>query len=259
MRSEPVSAIRLDCAPNFRDLGGLPAADGRCIAYGKVFRSDAIIAPTREDEASLLGHGIRLVCDLCSHAERSAAPNKWWQASGAEFMELDITADIRGTAHWQAMQNDPGEAGAIALMRLTYRALPEASANHLRGLFARIAEGHLPLIIHCAAGKDRTGVAVAPLLSALDVPRAVIYRDYLESGVRQSPEIVEHTRAIMRAGLGHDIHPAALRALCGVRAEYLDEAFAAMVEAHGSTARFLAEATGLDAAMHETLRAQLLV
>jgi protein-tyrosine phosphatase len=259
MCSEPASATRLACAPNFRDLGGLPAADGRRIAYGKIFRSDAIIAPTRTDEASLLGYGIRLVCDLRSHAERTAAPNAWWQASGVELMELDITADIRGTAHWQAMQEDPGESGAITLMRLAYRALPEASANHMRNLFARIAEGHLPLIIHCAAGKDRTGVAVALLLSALDVPRTVIYRDYLESGLRQRPEIVEHTHAIMRASLGRDVDPASLNALCGVRTEYLDEAFAFMAESHGSAARFLAEATGLDAAMRETLRAQLLI
>ncbi len=251
--------MRLACAPNFRDLGGIPAANGRRIAHGKVFRSDAIIAPVGEDEAVLLGHGIRLVCDLRSLAECSAAPNVWWQASGAELMHLDVAADIRGTAHWQAMQNDPGESGAAALMRLTYRAMPEAAANHLRRLFARIAEGHLPLIIHCAAGKDRTGVVVALLLSALDVPREAIYHDYLESGFRQSPQIVEHTRSIMSASLGRELEQAALQALCGVRAEYLDEAFAAITEKCSSTARFLAEVAGVDAAMQEALRDRLIV
>jgi protein-tyrosine phosphatase len=259
MHSESASAPRLASVPNFRDLGGLPAADGRHIAYGKLFRSEAILSLAQEDEAILLAQSIRLVCDLRSRSERAAAPNTWWKSSGAELMELDITADIRGTAHWEAMRNDPGEAGAIALMRLTYRALPWAATTHLQRVFGRIAEGHLPLILHCTAGKDRTGVVAALLLSALGVPRTVIYEDYLESGRQQNPAIVAQTRDIMRAGLGHDVEPAALHALCGVRAEYLDEAFASMEETYGSAGGFLAAAAGLDVALRETLHAQILV
>ena len=249
---------RLAAAPNFRDLGGMKAAHGARIAHGKLFRSEAIVAPRAEDEAVLASYGIRVVCDLRGEPERASAPNDWWRARGAAVLAMDITADIRGTAHWEAMRNDPGEAGAVALMRLTYRALPEAAATHLRRVFACIENGELPLIIHCTAGKDRTGVVVALLLSALGVPREEIYADYLASGLYQSPLVIERTREIMRAGLGRDVKSAALRAICGVRQDYLDASFAVIEEAHGSVETYLTEFAGLDEPRRERVRARLL-
>lgn len=252
------SEYLLMCAPNFRDIGGLQAAGGR-VACGLVFRSEAVLTPSAEDAQYLDGHGVRLVVDLRGAHERAAAPNHWWRARGAELLEMDISADIRGDAHWQAMRNDPGEAGAMALMRLTYRALPQAAALHLEELFRRTAEGCLPLAVHCTAGKDRTGVVIALLLTALGVPRDEIYADYLKSGARQNPRVVEATRGIMERGLQGKLDEAALQAICGVRTEYLDESFAAIEEEYGSTTRYLREAAGLTEELGAALRRRLLL
>jgi protein-tyrosine phosphatase len=176
--------MALTCAPNFRDLGGLPARDGRRIAPGRLFRSEALPAPGAVDAAVLDRHGMRLVCDLRSARERGEAPNAFWVDRGVELIELDIAADIRGTAHWDAMVVDPGEAGAVELMRLTYRALPDAAAPHLRRLFDRIDAGDTPLMVHCTAGKDRTGVVVALALEAGGVSRQAIVDDYLATAER---------------------------------------------------------------------------
>jgi protein-tyrosine phosphatase len=256
MLSDTVAMI--GCAPNFRDIGGLRTADGSRVASGRVFRSEAVVAPAEADAARLADYGIRLVCDLRSEQERTSAPNDWWRTQGAELMELDITADIRGTAHLDAMIADPGEAGALALMRLTYRALPEAAAGHLARLFRRIADDHLPLVVHCTAGKDRTGVVVAMLLSALGVPREAIYADYLESNARANQEVVAATRAIMVARLGHPVEEAAIQALCGVRRDYLDECFSVIDADYGGVGRYLAEAAGLDSALAAHVRRRLL-
>lgn len=249
---------RLAAAPNFRDIGGLPAASGRRVAYGRVFRSEAVLSPGPDDLAVLEAHGVRLVCDLRTAPERAGAPNAFWRARGVELLELDIVADIRGRAHLDAMQADPGEGGAIELMRLTYRALPAAAAEHLRQLFRRIDEGHLPLLVHCTAGKDRTGVVIAMLLAALGAPREAIYADYLESGKRPNPAVSQATRELMSRLLGGPVEEAALQALAGVRPEYLDESFAAVEAAYGSVDGYLLQAAGLDEALRGRVRERLL-
>jgi protein-tyrosine phosphatase len=253
-----MSEYSLLCAPNFRDIGGLRAGGGRRVARGLVFRSEAVLAPSAEDAQYLDGHGVRLVADLRGVREREAAPNHWWRGRGVALLEMDISADIRGTAHWQAMRDDPGEAGAVALMRLTYRALPRATASHMEILFGRIAQGDLPVAVHCTAGKDRTGVVIALLLTALGVPRDEIYADYLKSGACLNPRVVEATRGIMEHGLGGQVDEAALHAVCGVRAEYLDASFAAIEEDYGSAARYLSEAAGLTEALSAALHRRLL-
>jgi protein-tyrosine phosphatase len=256
MLSDTVAMI--GCAPNFRDIGGLRSADGSQVANGRVFRSEAVLAPAEADAARLAAHGIRLVCDLRSEHERACAPNDWWRTQSAELMEFDITADIRGSAHLEAMIADPGEAGALELMRLTYRALPEAAAAHLARLFRRIADDHLPLVVHCTAGKDRTGVVVALLLSALGVPREAIYADYLESNARANQAVVAATRAIMVARLGRPVDEAVIQALCGVRPEYLDQCFAVIDSDYGGIDRYLTHAAGLDLALAGQVRRRLL-
>jgi len=258
MLSEPRQIV-IDCAPNFRDIGGLPAADGLHVAHGRVFRSEAVLEPQALDAGRLSSHGVRLVCDLRGKGELISAPNAFWQGQGAELLELDIAADIRGNAHWEAMQADPGERGAIQLMRLTYRALPAAAAGHLAKIFTRVAGRHLPLVIHCTAGKDRTGVVIALLLAALGTPRAEILTDYLASGTRLNPQVIAATRAIMDHGLGRPVDEAALQALCGVREEYLNESFTAIEADHGSVGVYLRDAAGLDDAMTRKLRGNLLV
>ena len=87
----------LVCAPNFRDLGGAPAADGRQVAFGLVFRSEAVLAPTDADASILRAHRMRLVCDLRGDHERSLAPNAWWRAQDAALLELDTTAGMQSS------------------------------------------------------------------------------------------------------------------------------------------------------------------
>jgi len=73
-----------------------------------------------------------------------------------------------------------------------YRVLPAWMTPRLRGIVSRIAQGDVPVLVHCAAGKDRTGIAVALLLAVLDVPRETIVEDYL---LTNTCDILEFTLA----------------------------------------------------------------
>jgi len=239
------SAWDIACAPNFRDMGGWSVADGGHVRHGQLFRSEAICMPGVEDARRLEALGIRLVCDLRSGRERETAVSHWARA-GAEVLEMDIVADIRATADpLAAMRDDPTPAAVERLMIATNRALPAACAEHLDRLFGRLADGDHPVVIHCTAGKDRTGFFSAMILHALGVAEDDIMADYLASGERRNPAVVAATRAIMEEGLGIAVDEAVLEALAGVRPDYLAASLGAAREAHDSIDAYLADAAGL--------------
>jgi len=236
----------LTCAPNFRDLGGQPAAEGRRVLHGRLYRSEAIPTLAPQEAERLATLGIRTVCDLRSEAERTHAAGHW-PSSSATVLPMDVVADFRADADpLAAMRENPGEAGAVALMIDTYEALPAACAPHLALLFDRLAQGETPLLVHCTAGKDRTGFVVAMLLHALGVPEDAIMADYLRSGDCPNPAVVAATRRIMKAALGKEVQESALIALAGVRPSYLAASHARISRDHGSVAHYLREAAGLN-------------
>lgn len=239
--------MRIACAPNLRDLGGKSSRIGGQVRTGQLYRAEAICTPGANDAATLAALGIRLVCDLRSERERDRAASHWL-TTDIELLTMDIAADFRaGVDPFAAMRDDPGEAGAIRLMIATYESLPEACALHLATLFDRLADGAHPMLIHCTAGKDRTGFFAAMILSALGVAEDEIVADYLLSGERQSREVLDATRAIMEAGLRRRVDDAALQALGGVRPEYLAASLAVIHRDFGSVDRYLECAAGLDA------------
>ena len=113
-------------------------------------------------------------------------------------------------------------------MHRAYRAMPDALAAVFGVLFDRIARRDLPLLVHCAAGKDRTGFVCAVLLTALGVPERAGVEDYMRSRERVSPERV---RLVLQAR-GLEDPEAAIEAFT-VREEYLADAVAVLVERWG--------------------------
>ena len=155
---------------NFRDVGGLPTEGGSLVRFGMIFRSEgpASFEPVHRSELAALG--IRLVCDLRAETERHRVPNDW--ADTSRILNLDINADLRANPN-ELLTTLGGDRSVEALKRANltnYAAMPAALRPWLRGLIEAIADGETPVLIHCTAGKDRTGVLVALLLMALRVP-----------------------------------------------------------------------------------------
>lgn len=234
---------RLSIAPNFRDIGGLTTQTGNMTRLGLVFRSEALLEPTESDAEALNSLGIRFVCDLRSDIERSDAPNRWWQERGATLLNLDILGAI--PAHdipWRSLRADPRVSGAIAAMQSIYTSMVAAAAPHLGTILRRIADGELPMLLHCTAGKDRTGFISAVLLHILGVPGETVMIDYLKSAGRKTLRTVEATRQMLLVQAGVTLGDDTMELLMGVDRRYLEASFAVIGERHGSVEAYVAAA-----------------
>jgi protein-tyrosine phosphatase len=249
-------------ARNFRAVLPYPAADGRHLRAGMLYRSGELSRLSDADLGVIAGLGIKLVCDLRTSRERSEFASRWPDGTGHRLLDLPDREDSGAGPEKIFLQiaSETGEAGALKAMDRLYRSKPAAYANSLRVLFAEIlAGGALPLLIHCHAGKDRTGFVTAMLLSAVGISRADIIDDYVTT-VRFFP-VEEEARAVAgwaRRSFGHEINPDSARPLADAKRDYIEAAFAEIDERWGGTAAYLRKA-GLDDAARDRLRGMLLV
>lgn len=156
---------------NFRDLGGLPARDGRVTRFGALFRSDTLQALMADDAAHLVdGLGIEVIIDL--RLAREAIEEG--RGLLADHPSLCYVNAPLAMASAEAI---PGESPLVSLYRGCMA--PESPLPRVIALIAAMA-GH-PTVFHCAAGKDRTGLVAAIVLRLLGVEDTVIVADYLAS------------------------------------------------------------------------------
>lgn len=153
---------------NFRDLGGLVNRQGHAVRQERVFRSDALARLTPADLDRLAGVSIRTLIDLRSPAEIARTGPSPLVEQGTTVVHAPVT-DVDASP--EAMDDKP-----LAEMYAAFLVHGKASYRTAFGTLAAAAD--LPAVIHCAAGKDRTGVAVALLYRLLDVDDALIVDDY---------------------------------------------------------------------------------
>lgn len=252
----PPGPLQLRGAPNFRSLQGLRARDGRSVREHAVLRSDQLCHLDAQDLALLRGLGLRTVFDLRSPAERQRFPNRL--PDGVLEQALPVLADVRaddGLAEIVRRQPDP--QGVRQMMLAVYRRLPAALAPHLPALFGALEREAVPMLVHCAAGKDRTGFAVAVLLHALDVPDDRVMADYLLSSrlaTDPHPALREKLSHLLEGLLGTPASDAMVRSLIEVEPAYLHAAYGAVQAQWGSMDGYLSRTCGLGAARLQRLR-----
>lgn len=246
---------------NFRDVGGYQAVDGRTVKWGKVFRAGVLSYVTATDHACLNALGIRTICDLRRAEERAKEPTRWPDASACK-MHWDDESDTQSLRKYVA-ERPANSAGMFAAMLDLYRALPIRMSKRIRGMLMSIIENRLPLLVHCAAGKDRTGIAIAVLLSALGVRREAVLEDYLLTNDVGNFEAFIRGREDAQMGLADAKHPLLAmpqemrQVAFSAHPEFLSAAFASIDEL-GDIDGYVRDVLGLDAAMRETLRERLL-
>jgi protein-tyrosine phosphatase len=257
----PASSLRFKGVQNFRDLGGYLAGDGRSLRRGRVFRSGSLAGLAEADQPILRELGIRLVCDLRSGDERKHHPSPWPADCRPRELHVDVNADLRaGNAQLlRLLLEDPSTDGARRLMLETYASLPAACARGLGRLFSELAAGDgLPALIHCTAGKDRTGFVCAMLLHALELPAETIRADYLHSAALiDAARLAASVGPLLERMLGVRATADMLAVVNGVDDAFLDAAYARITQDHGSVEAYL-QAVGLDEALRRCLQAQLL-
>lgn len=189
--STEVRWIDLEGAHNVRDLGALPAGSG-VTRHGVLLRSDALDELTAEDVRRLVDElDLAHVVDLRSGSERLERGRGRLGASGVRYTEPEVIgpADLARRAEVRAAAVAAGHPPTQILSE-GYIELLDIGAGAFVEAFERIVEpGGAPALVHCAIGKDRTGVLVALLLDAAGVDRAAIATDYGRSGERMEPII----------------------------------------------------------------------
>src|ERR1700730_10258344 len=177
MSDSPSRHLNLAGASNFRDLGGYPAKDGRTVRWRQIFRSNHLGHLTEADIAALRPLGLKSAFDFRGTEERTAALCGLTEIAVHSLpIEPTVVATLRGRLAERATLSADD---ALEVMRDSYRNYVRYSTPSFRALFAHLVEDHAPLVIHCTAGKDRTGFACALILHALGVSDDVIADDYL--------------------------------------------------------------------------------
>jgi protein-tyrosine phosphatase len=247
-------ATTLAGAPNFRDLGGVPCADGRRVLPGKVLRSEALHALTEEDLQAMAEMGIALVCDLRRPEERELWPSRWQEAPRTMVpVRTPDEVESEGASVLALFETGTGESTRAAMLEI-YRRLPHVATATLRTLLGEILDGNLPVLVHCSAGKDRTGFVCAVLLSALGADRDVVMEEYLVSDEYFGYDRIAELGAILATDGMNEGMIDALRC----RPDYLEQAWASIDDGWGGVDEYLEQALGLDEAARRRLSELLL-
>lgn len=228
---------------NFRDLGGLPTEDGGRTRSGLLFRSDTLQELT-EPDVDVLVHevGLRLIVDLRAPGEVDT--EGLGLLSGSRVRHINLALSSRDERAIPDLTAD-----SLVGHYLGYLAVSAAAAVQV---FQSLADDGLPAVVHCAAGKDRTGVMTALLLRALGVPAEAVAQDYARSA-DAIPEILARLRRLPSYADRIDLLPADVHE-CS--ADTMTEFLAALDAEYGSVPQFLRQA-GLDGDLLTRLRQRL--
>jgi len=241
---------------NFRDYGDYATTAGARLKAGRLFRAAHQASVTEADLARLAALDIGTVVDLRRPVERRRQPSRRPGNFTGQLLESDL--DEAGEApHITFLKTaDLTPDSGRRFMTATYRQLPFAPA-HL-DLFARyfraLGESDRPVLIHCAAGKDRTGMLAALTHHLLGVARDDLIEDYLLTNVAvdlagRAPAIAEQLKSLSGRTASHD----AVVAFMGVEEAYMDAAIAAIEDRHGSIDGYLQKALGVDTALRDRI------
>ena len=246
-KQPPAREVTLEGAFNFRDVGGYATTEYRRVSMGKLYRAGDISNLTDADIEEMKRRKIYTVVDFRSENEIAAAPDKL--PPGADYLSLPAgtgnPADFfkEYTSGLEAMTAFYSD---VSVFREKYRPffrkvllLPDSSA----------------MVFHCSAGKDRTGIAAALLLYALDIPMETILTDYVATNYFNREKNEKMTDWLMNE---HDVDRKMAAEILDANPLYLETAFNAIKKQYGSIELFLYREIGIDEAVKSRLREKFL-
>ncbi len=240
---------------NFRDYGGYPA-DGGMVRRGLLYRSGQHVAATDADLAALAKLDIRTVIDLRGITEREMKPCRRHEGWSGEV----IAHDGETTSSPPHMDIGPDVTTADYArdrMLAVYTRMPHNPAMH--AMFGRylhaLADRDGASLVHCFAGKDRTGIAAMLLLHILGVSPADQLHEFLLTNHSPTFHVLRaQSVPAMEKRLGRTIDEESLQALLGVHEDYLARFREVADEMHGSLDAWLEKAVGVDNGLRASLR-----
>lgn len=236
---------------NFRDIGGYVTEEGKQIKYQQFYRS-AVVSSKKEDMARLVSLNIKTILDFRSSWEVNEEPDvivhntTYIHKSAMKAMdEMAKSSKSLNIADLEKkfVDNDP-----VKMMKELYKDLIFNNEAY-KELFELIEQDKTPLLFHCSAGKDRTGIAAALIMLALGVDRKQIEEEYLLTNIYRKPLIEEFAKE-------KQISFEEAQSVVGVNKEYLDLFFTMILERHSTTDEYLEVEYGLTKQKREELKSR---
>lgn len=240
--ASPTRHLQLPGTYNLRDIGGYATADGRVTRWRTLMRGDSLHRLTDEGQATLIKAGLRTVVDLRRDSELARAPNVFAASANVRYLNVPLLDD------------PPDASAALPTLAGIYARILEEAHAQIRAIFAALAEPEaFPALVHCTAGKDRTGIVVALLLGNSGVATATIAADYALTETYLAGEFVEDLKRRVIAA-GEDW--AAYAPLMGSPEALMLQTLTGLEERHGGIRPYL-RAIGVPEAHLNALRVAL--
>lgn len=245
---QPGTQLPFEQCENFRELGGYVGLDGKKVKHGSFYRTGALaFVRTPHDKELLQSLGVRTVLDLRSETERDQLPDPI--PDGAQYLAHSAMRSMDGgDMRFDLDKIFSGGAQGIQTMlemvSSSYATMPFDNDAY-RALFAQIRAGQTPILFHCTAGKDRTGVAAALILKALGVSRADILHDYALTNEYRTESRVQFERAY-DAVLPREGRDELLTCILGVDVKNLEKSLDAIDAKYPDFGDYLREECGFD-------------
>jgi protein tyrosine/serine phosphatase len=240
---------------NFRDFGGYATACGRGVRQGRLFRSANHHRASEQDLQRLRELGVAVVVDLRQPQERTREPSRRWDGFAAQVVENDIVSDHPDwTTSMRSADLTPEWFFADALEY--YRRAPHEPrhVDLFKRYFRALAQSDGALLVHCAAGKDRTGLICALTHHIAGVHPDDALADYLlTNDESRMVRKISFLGPWLQELVGRTASPEALRVAVSVHPEYLKAAFDEMLAAHGSVDGYLEAVLGVDGSLRERI------
>jgi protein-tyrosine phosphatase len=250
--------LGMDGAPNFRDFGGYQSADGRQVKWGYLFRSGHLCDLSDRDLDLLSSLELDLICDFRREEEQLSEPSRL-PARGRRprIASLPIVPGSNGAALDDADYEWGGRDAMFEFMVAINRDFATDETGAYARMFREILElDDARLLLHCAAGKDRTGFGAAIILLALGVPEATVMQDYLLTGRFFEP--VRQLDRIRRKYQLEQLAAEAILPMLEVHEDYLNMALSTILAGYGSVETYLREALRLGSSEVAELRRRYL-
>lgn len=246
--------IGLEGSLNFRDFGGYPTASGGHVIKGHLFRCGMLSDVTADGAAGFQALNIGVICDLRGSDEVALYPTPDLPAFDCQKhipIAPGTSSDLRGSVS----MGQHSAAERSAFMQEITREIACEHVDAYAQMFRALITTERGFLVHCMAGKDRTGFGVAVIQMMLGVSETLVMADYLLTN--DATDLMTRTRARMLEQ-GIEIDAASLEVITQVKREYLEAALAGLKSEFGGIAGYL-EAAAVEPAEQADLIKRLVI